>query len=452
MGRQKRPFPLGHFIIKRPKNFDKNKAYPICIEYAFSGKPIKRPMGINVPLSEWNPDGNQGRGEIRASFPDSARFNKLLLQRVNEVDAQLNDYHQKNPGQVNAEVIAAFLDNKPITRRDKGEDFVTFILNRLKSESERNKIGYSRHKNGVSVMKGFTDFLKATENGTYRSDAIYVGDISVELLQKYINWRREFRGNSDETINHALTPILKGCDYACSKGLIDLELNAALQDMRIQVKPSLESDTEKEFDGNYLTKEQMIKLLDFYQNDNEPRRKEYIEMFLFAFHACGLRIVDVMTLQWGHIDFQKKELTKVLVKTSRLHKIPLTEPALRILRKWQAMGRRSKFVFDLVKDTLSLNDPEAIYSARNSATKKVNQALNVIGEKLELPFSFSFHVSRHTFAVHAINDGMALNILSRLLGHASTDVTEKVYAKILPQTLTSEVERLGYSFLPSNFS
>ncbi len=62
-----------------------------------------------------------------------------------------------------------------------------------------------------------------------------------------------------------------------------------------------------------------------------------------------------------------------------------------------------------------------------------------------------FHFSRHTFAVLALNDGLSMTVISRLLGHGSTDVTEKVYAKFLPQTLTAEVEKLHYSFLPEQF-
>lgn len=451
MGRQKRPFPLGRFRLRYPKNYDKSKLYPIEIVYIFGGRTIKRNMNISVTVDDWNPKGNNGRGEIRATFPDSVRFNKLLLTKVNNVDAGLNEYNQKFPGQVNEDVIASYLDDNPLTRRDRGEDFIAFAEKRLAIEYDLNKIGYSRFKNGKSAMTIFRQFLVATGKGTYREDSIYVGEISVELIDKYIRWRRAFKNNTDQTINHALTPILKACDSACTAGYIDREVNAEIQDMRIQEKASLEAEGEKEFDGNYLTKDQLRQLVEFYEKDKEPRRKEFIEMFLFAFHACGLRIVDVMTLQWGHIDFDKKELNKVLVKTNHRHKIPLTEPAIRILKKWQHMGRRKKYVFDLVKDELSLNDAESLYKARNNATKCVNQALNVIGLKLDLPFTLSFHSSRHTFAVLALNDGLSMTVISRLLGHGSTDVTEKVYAKFLPQTLTAEVERLHYSFLPEEF-
>lgn len=81
----------------------------------------------------------------------------------------------------------------------------------------------------------------------------------------------------------------------------------------------------------------------------------------------------------------------------------------------------------------------------------------VVGEQMELPFKLTMHVARHTFAVLALNgetkDGIGvrkpMSMVSRLLGHASTDTTEKVYAKFLPQTLSDEVNRLGFAFLPN---
>ena len=59
-----------------------------------------------------------------------------------------------------------------------------------------------------------------------------------------------------------------------------------------------------------------------------------------------------------------------------------------------------------------------------------------------LPFSLSMHAARHSFAVFALNQGLSMSVVSRLLGHGSTDVTEKVYARFLPETLSAEVARL----------
>ncbi len=442
MGRPKRLYPLGKYRLRTPKTIDKSKTYPIELEYTWNRQVLRKSANIFVKAADWNQNGNQGRGEIRSSYGNEyKRLNKVLMERVDTMDAQLAEYNVKHPNQITAEVIAGFLSHKPLTRKDQGKDFAEFVLERLESEYSRHKIGRSRYKNGICCMNVFTTFLRATNQGSYEKDKIYVGDITPELIDGYITWRRDIRQNGDETINHSLTPILKACSYAAELGMIEQSVNARIQDMMIVTKPSL-SDEESEFDGKALTKEQMDALLEYYKNCKEPRRKEFMEMFFFAFHACGLRIVDVMTLQWGHINFEKKELRKIMIKTSKRHVIPLTEPALKILRKWQEKRVGCRYVFDLVNDNLDLNDEEALYKARINATKCIGQSLAVVGEQLEFPFSLSMHVARHSFAVMALNKGLSMSVVSRLLGHGSTDITEKVYAHFLPETLSAEMDKL----------
>ena len=442
MGRPKRLYPLGKYRIRIRKGADKEKTYPIELEYTWGEETIRRTTNIFVKANDWNSKGNQGRGEIRASHGNEyKRLNQVLINRVDRIDTQLAEYNEKHPNQITAEVIRGFVFDKPLNRKDQGKDFSEFVLERLESDYSRHKIGRSRYKNGICCMNVFATFLRSTDQGTYDRDKIYVGDITPELIDGYITWRRDIRQNGDETINHSLTPILKACSYAADMGMIEPAINARIQDMMIVTKPTL-SDEESEFDGKTLTKEQMEALLEYYRNCKEPRRKEFMEMFFFAFHACGLRIVDVMTLQWGHINFEKKELRKIMIKTSKRHVIPLTEPALKILRKWREQRIGCKYVFNLVNDDLNLDDEEALYKARINATKCIGQSLAVVGEQLDFPFSLSMHVARHTFAVMALNKGLSMSVVSRLLGHGSTDITEKVYAHFLPETLSAEMDKL----------
>ena len=113
---------------------------------------------------------------------------------------------------------------------------------------------------------------------------------------------------------------------------------------------------------------------------------------------------------------------------------------------------------------LSIEYYDALYKARNNATKCINQSLLVVGEQMKLPIPLTMHVARHTFAVLALNhkvkqdDGkevkkpISMSVLSRLLGHASTDTTEKVYAEYLQDTLKDEVKELNFNFLPNELS
>ena len=442
MGRPKRLYPLGKYRLRIRGAVDNNKPYLVELEYTWNRQIVRKGMNIFVKVGDWNEKLNKGRGGVKSSYgPEANRINGVLLNRVDRIDGLLAEYSQKFPNQITTQLINDFLADKPVIREDKGKDFVEFAIERLNSDYSRNRIGRSRYMNGKSGMNMFQEFLRSTKRGTYKPDSIYIGEISVELIDEYITWRRDIKKNGDATINHSLTPILKACAYATELRMIDVAINTRIQDMRIAPKVSLSID-EKEFDGKSLTQDEFLKLLEFYKNDKEPRRKEFIEMFLFAFHACGLRIVDVMTLQWGHLDLEKKELRKVMVKTNKRHVIPLSDSAIEILRKWKEKRPDSKYVFNLVKDDLDIDDEEELYRARNSATKCINQSLNVVGEKLELKFSLTMHVAIHTFAVLALNKGLSMTVVSRLLGHASTDVTEKVYAKFLPETLSAEMGRL----------
>ena len=443
MSRPKRLYPLGKYRLRVPKNPDRNKAYTVVLEYTWNRQIHRRTTNILVKIADWNQSLHQGRGGVRQTYGSEAkRINALLLARVDKIDAMLAEYQEKHPNQITADVITGFLEDKPTAiREDKGKDFVDFVIERIASDYSRNRIGRSRYENGKSGMNIFQTFLRATKRGTYKPDGIYVGEISVELIDEYITWRREVKLNGDATINHALTPILKACSYAAELKMIDSAVNARIQDMRVVPKVSRALD-ESEFDGKSLSADEISKLIEYHKSCQQHRRKQFIEMFLFAFHACGLRVVDVMTLQWTHVDFEKKELRKVMIKTNKRHVIPLSDTAISILKQWEERRKGNKYVFDLVKDTLDVNDEEKLYKARNSATKCINQSLVVVGEAIGLGFNLTMHVARHTFAVFALNKGLSMSVVSRLLGHGSTDVTEKVYARFLPETLSTELNRL----------
>ena len=76
--------------------------------------------------------------------------------------------------------------------------------------------------------------------------------------------------------------------------------------------------------------------------------------------------------------------------------------------------------------------------------------VNEVGNKMGLPFHLTMHVARHTFAVMALNRGVTIHMISRLLGHSSIITTEKVYAEFLPDTVTEEVKnKLSFGYMPS---
>lgn len=47
--------------------------------------------------------------------------------------------------------------------------------------------------------------------------------------------------------------------------------------------------------------------------------------------------------------------------------------------------------------------------------------------------SLSIHVARHSFAVRAINKGISIYLVSKLLGHSTIHSTERTYARFLKE-------------------
>ena len=124
---------------------------------------IRKGMNIFVRLGDWNEKANKGRGGVRASYgPEANRINSLLLSRVDKIDSLLAEFQQKHPNQITEQVVSDLLADKPLTREDKGKDFIEFVQERLESDYSRNRIGRSRYENGKSGMNIFRIFHRSS--------------------------------------------------------------------------------------------------------------------------------------------------------------------------------------------------------------------------------------------------------------------------------------------------
>lgn len=443
MGKSSRPFPTGHFRLNPKKNASDDTPLVIQLQYVIKGRPIRRSTGYSVKPVDWDKKSNKGRGGIKASYGvDYRNLNQRLVKLVNSTDERLEEYCEKNPDKMSWAIAAAVIDQTPESRDDRGIDFVEYVNEILRNEKDRNKIGQSVYKNGLSGMKMFSEFLLTVKLGTYATDKIYVSEISISIVEKYINWRRTVKKNTDETINHSLTPILKGCKKAAIEGYISQTLNNSIQGMRIVTTKSLENDGGDNI--RHLSTEELKRLAEWYENDREPRRREYVEMFMFAMYACGLRLIDMMTLRWVDIDFKKQVIRKVQVKTRNRNVIPIREAAIEILDRCK--GLYKVFVFGMLSDKFDLNADEELRKRRNSVTATINTSLKRQSKFANLDKEITFHWTRHTWTVLALEKGVEISKISRLLDHTSTAVTEKVYAEFLPDTLGEVVDGLDFKF------
>ena len=316
--------------------------------------------------------------------------------------------------------------------------FIPFVLEHNEGLYKTDKIGVSVWMNVKSYMNKFDKFLRTIKRlNTNENNILYCRDIDVDLIRDYIVWRKEVEGNANATINKALSPIIKTVKVCCRKGWISREECEEISDLYLNDEgKSVDDSIEKEF----LTIEQLRKFKEVVRVAKYERTREIADMFLFACFA-GLRLSDLMTLKWSDIDMEKNMISHMQYKghnrKAKMLYIPLNDISRDILDRWN--GRYEEFVFGLLPSGYDLSDDAAFLKVKNTREATINQSLRSVGDKMELPFNLHIHLGRHTYAMMALNGGVDIKTTSSLLGHASTMVTEKVYATLLPNTIAERV-------------
>ena len=115
--------------------------------------------------------------------------------------------------------------------------------------------------------------------------------------------------------------------------------------------------------------------------------------------------------------------------------------AIDILNKYRKEGAQpNDYIFPIITDKKSFTKSEEIrYFISQRENHSANFQLNRMGKMLKLPFPLSFHLSRHSFATNALNNGMRIEHVSKLIDHRDISTTQ-VYAKIISEELDKAVD------------
>ncbi|MCA0381720.1 MAG: tyrosine-type recombinase/integrase [Bacteroidetes bacterium] len=138
------------------------------------------------------------------------------------------------------------------------------------------------------------------------------------------------------------------------------------------------------------------------------------KVFLFCCFT-GLRFGDAMALQPENlIDTENgKALHYRQAKTSKQELLPMLPQALKLWPEIQGLKYSNQYF---------------------------NRALKDIGKAAGLTTNITAHIARHTFATIAINKGIRLEVVQKLLGHANIKTTQG-YAHLMQSTKFTELSK-----------
>ena len=142
------------------------------------------------------------------------------------------------------------------------------------------------------------------------------------------------------------------------------------------------------------------------------------DVFIFQVYTC-LSYSDLREFDYKMV--QEVKGMSVYVgkrkKTNQTFTIPLLSPALDILHKYE--GRLPVI-----------------------SNVKYNLYLKTVAQAAGIDKKVSSHWARHTGATLLLNEGIPMQIVSKICGHSSTKITEQVYAKLLDETVIDAIASL----------
>lgn len=254
---------------------------------------------------------------------------------------------------------------------------------------------------------------QARDRGTMKLHAVpYFGDKRLDQITKsdcvgYLNARRAaFAANPGRK---SPTPIAEGT-VTRERQLLQAVFARAIEDGLIVANPWKGiKRTPYLVRDRVLLEDEQAKLLAVLT----PRYQRFVQFCL----GTGVRLDEVRTIDpRKHLDLDHRTVT-VLGKGRKWRTIPLAEPVAAVAKaQLDAEGR------------LWRQNPQRLREVVGDAAKRVG-----------IPH-LSPHALRHTFGWRWLKSGGNVYVLSKLLGHASVQVTERHYGHLLKEDLHTAMD------------
>ena len=239
-----------------------------------------------------------------------------------------------------------------------------------------------------------------------------VQDVSAVYIQNYLEAVLE--KNTARTANSNLTVIKSFCRWFGR--LYDIANPADQVDFLSEEPPA----------RRFLSQDEYDKILVGCRDTTR-------DLFLFLSNT-GLRVSEFVNLKWIDIETDFSSLS-IIGKGRKRRAIPLNKKAQQVLHRRLQDKRDFEFAF-LSKSS----NPK--FNGQPMTRRGLYETCAGVARRVGIP-AFGPHAFRHWFATQLLIKGLPIIKVSMLMGHASTRLTQSVYAHILPGDLKGATDCLN---------
>lgn len=289
------------------------------------------------------------------------------------------------------------------------------------AEHLRGERNYSPHtlRNYLSDLAQFHEFLKRRGFCLGAGGNVEVGKIDVHVIRSYLASLGIDRKKS--SVGRKLAAMKKFFRYLIAAHKIDKDPLLLIHSPK-QEKPL----------PAFLSVDDVFQLLGAVKIKNglDVRDRAILEVF----YSTGIRVSELVGLNWADIDFQV-EIVRVVGKGSKERIVPIGEIALQALRDYGA-EQRKRWQFACKGETAVFLNNRGERITSRSVARIVEKHLKLAG----IPVRMGPHGLRHSFATHLLNSGADLRVIQEMLGHASLSTTQK-YTHLNLDALTAVYDK-----------
>ncbi len=251
-----------------------------------------------------------------------------------------------------------------------------------------------------------------------------------------------------------VTELMNCGNLRTGKGLSPNSVNAIITVVQNSLKTAYALGYMKHYTADKIKRPKAgEKKVECFSSAEQKKMEEYIKdrdrAKLFGVVLClytGLRIGELLALEWTDIDFTKGELR--VTKTcydgrnkegifGRITDTPKTQASVRTIPL-------PKQIMPLLRDVKKKSRSIYIVSGGEKCVsiRSYQRTFAALQKKLGIQHR-GFHSLRHTFATRALECGMDVKTLSEILGHKNPTVTLNRYAHSLMEHKKEMMNRLG---------